>query len=336
MHTCLLATLAALQLAAFARAQAGTAVDITPNETAHCTWDGKCDTPIIRGGAEVCHSDQLMCEGSCSDGDYNATWCDGEPLFPELEASAACTWHDRDDLMMMEDCATLGDNATVEACQSDLAADMHPACWECLFVTAFNASYCLLDAQPSCVVHDAHDVFEMWGCGVLHPNATTEALSDCYAGVLMDMSPGCSDCLEATDYSNVSYCMLEFQVTKCSPCDVNWLRHQNECEAAGLGDICSVNDFLHLSDHCAACLVMHDSDWATCMPEPAPGQCLIEDSAAFSAVQACGNDDGTPAYQACVREPAAGLSDVSFSFIASCRPLRRSRPHADRHSQRDC
>ena len=130
----------------------------------------------------------------------------------------------------------------------------------------------------------------------------------------MDMSEGCGQCMQATD-RNVSHCMTDFADVKCTPCDVNLLRHMNECRMAGLGTMCAMDDLLHVSDQCAACLVVNGMRQAVdCMPDPVPGQCLIEDYPGYDAVSLCpaddGTDAGTAARQACMQQATTMLSDV--------------------------
>ena len=143
----------------------------------------------------------------------------------------------------------------------------------------------------------------------------------------MDMTEGCSTCMRATD-NNITHCMLPFEGIKCSPCDVNLLRHMDECNRAGLSnDICGIDNLLHVSDQCAACLVLRDEDDTAidCMPDPAPGQCLIEDWSGMDAVNACPDGD-----EACASAAMSMLSDVRLTRPTYCRlkcqPTNRPSP----------
>ena len=147
----------------------------------------------------------------------------------------------------------------------------------------------------------------MIACGRLHPNATSQGLQACANGVLMDMTEGCSTCMRAAD-NNITHCMLPFEGIKCSPCDVNVLRHMDECNRAGLSnDICGIDNLLHLSDQCAACLVLRDEDGTAidCMPDAAPGQCVTEDWSSMDALDACLDGD-----ESCSGAAMSMLSDV--------------------------
>lgn len=159
-------------------------------------------------------------------------------------------------------------------------------------------------------------------CGRLHPNATSDALRACTAGVLMDMTGGCTTCIRATD-QNISHCMLPFEDIKCTPCDVNILRHLNECQRSELGDLCATDNMLHLSDQCAACLVLKGDDdpLSGCMPDPSPGQCLVEDWPGVDALTGCPDDD-----EACSGAAMDMLSDVRLSSFA----VRSERSHIHR------
>ena len=118
--------------------------------------------------------------------------------------------------------------------------------------------------------------------------------------------------MRATD-NNVTHCMLPFEGTKCSACDVNLLRHMDECNRAGLSnDICGIDNLLHVSDQCAACLVLRDDvdTVIDCMPDAAPGQCLIEDWSGMDTLQACPDGD-----EPCTSAAMSMLSDVRLTHL---------------------
>lgn len=119
--------------------------------------------------------------------------------------------------------------------------------------------------------------------------------------------------------------MLPFEDIKCSPCDVNLLRHLNECHRAGLGnDMCANDNMLHVSDQCAACLVLRDGDDSAieCMPDAAPGQCLIEDWSGMDALDACADGD-----ESCYGASMNMLSDVRLTRPLLCHAVSVDQKH---------
>lgn len=228
------ATMAFAVAALLASAQAQPGINATL--TAHCVWnDAQCSDPIIHGAAEACHQSQEFCEGQCSSDDANATWCEGAPLYEQENAIASCSWADRESLDLLYQCdgvadgdAPGGDNETVQACQREQYFALSAACASCLVISEWNETECLLEATPSCSAHDAHNIFEMSACQVNHPNATQDQLEACYAGVSMDMTPGCLACLNTTSW-DARACILDFRdlcVHSCTPCcsqRVRWL-----------------------------------------------------------------------------------------------------------------
>ena len=68
----------------------------------------------------------------------------------------------------------------------------------------------------------------MFACDAFHANASAADLEDCYSGVSMDMTSGCRECLDVTDW-NATHCMLHLEDLLCTPCDLNIMRTSVEC-----------------------------------------------------------------------------------------------------------
>lgn len=85
---------------------------------------------------------------------------------------------------------------------------------------------------------------------------------------------------------------------------------------AGLGDLCDADLLVHVSDVCAACLITNEYDFINCLPDAAPGQCLIEDySTVMATVDVCGPEDGSDTHWSCVATAYAGVSDSCYSCV---------------------